>query len=88
MKEFFYKHNISQWQPAIIFLSVNLAAIIFVVLLLLMPLFDFKCNYCTDVIEINENIPPACKTCGEVMQRIWSAPAVKFNGSGFYSTGG
>lgn len=41
MKEFFYKHNISQWQPAIIFLSVNLAAIIFVVLLLLMPIFDF-----------------------------------------------
>ena len=53
-----------------------------------MPLFDFKCTYCTEVIEINENIPPACTTCGETMQRVWSAPAVKFNGTGFYSTGG
>lgn len=53
-----------------------------------MPLFDFKCVCCTEVIEINENIPPACTTCGETMQRVWSAPAVKFNGTGFYSTGG
>jgi putative FmdB family regulatory protein len=53
-----------------------------------MPLFDFKCNCCSDVIEVSENIPPACKTCGETMQRIWSAPAIKFNGTGFYSTGG
>jgi putative FmdB family regulatory protein len=53
-----------------------------------MPLFDFKCTCCSDVIEINENAAPACSTCGERMQRIWSAPAVKFNGPGFYSTGG
>jgi putative FmdB family regulatory protein len=53
-----------------------------------MPLFDFKCSYCTEVIEINENIPPACGTCGETMQRVWSAPGIKFNGPGFYSTGG
>lgn len=53
-----------------------------------MPLFDFKCNCCSDVIEVTENIPPACTTCGEIMQRIWSVPAVKFNGPGFYSTGG
>lgn len=53
-----------------------------------MPLFDFKCAACTEVIEINENIPPGCPTCGETMHRIWSAPAIKFNGPGFYSTGG
>ena len=54
----------------------------------LMPLYDFKCGYCTEVIEINEPIAPACGTCGNLMKRIWSAPAVQFKGSGFYSTGG
>ena len=53
-----------------------------------MPLYDFKCEYCTEVIEINEPIAPACGTCGNLMKRIWSAPAVQFKGSGFYSTGG
>ncbi len=53
-----------------------------------MPLYDFKCSACTEVQETNENIPPACGTCGETMHRIWSAPAIKFNGTGFYSTGG
>ena len=53
-----------------------------------MPLYDFKCEYCTEVIEINEPIPPACSTCGNLMMRIWSAPAVQFKGPGFYSTGG
>ena len=54
----------------------------------LMPLYDFKCDYCKEVIEINEPIPPSCDTCGNTMMRIWSAPAVQFKGSGFYSTGG
>ena len=54
----------------------------------LMPLYDFKCEYCLEVTEINEPVPPACSTCGNAMKRIWSAPAVQFKGSGFYSTGG
>lgn len=41
MKDFFYRHNISQWQPAIIFLSANLAVIIIVIMILLVPIFDF-----------------------------------------------
>ena len=49
-----------------------------------MPRFDFKCNTCTTVIEIDENIPPACETCGEIMVRVWSAPAFK-PGPGMYS---
>ena len=53
-----------------------------------MPLYDFKCDYCTEVIEINEPVPPSCGTCGNLMVRIWSAPAIQFKGSGFYSTGG
>ena len=54
----------------------------------LMPLYDFKCEYCNEVIEINEPDSPPCGTCGNAMKRIWSAPAVQFKGSGFYSTGG
>jgi putative FmdB family regulatory protein len=53
-----------------------------------MPAYDFKCSACTTIVEVNENIAPPCPTCAEVMVRIWSAPAVKFKGPGFYSTGG
>lgn len=53
-----------------------------------MPLFDFKCGTCNEMVETNENIPPICTTCNGNMQRIWSAPAIKFNAPGFYSTGG
>jgi|CryBogDrversion2_11_1035321.scaffolds.fasta_scaffold08062_1 Tfp pilus assembly protein PilO len=41
MREFFYKYNLFQWQPAIVFVCVNLAVIICVFMLLLMPIFDF-----------------------------------------------
>jgi predicted nucleic acid-binding Zn ribbon protein len=30
----------------------------------------------------------ACGTCGSKLRRIYTAPPVKFNGTGFYSTGG
>lgn len=53
-----------------------------------MPRYDFKCETCTEIIEVTENIPPMCTTCNNTMVRVWSAPAVKFNGTGFYSTGG
>ena len=53
-----------------------------------MPAYDFKCETCTTVIETNENIPPMCTTCNGTMTRVWSSVAVKFNGAGFYSTGG
>jgi len=53
-----------------------------------MPLYDFKCNYCNSVIEIDNPNPPMCTTCGNTMARIWSAPAVHFKGTGFYKTGG
>lgn len=29
-----------------------------------------------------------CDICGAKLQRVWNAPPVKFNGTGFYSTGG
>jgi putative FmdB family regulatory protein len=53
-----------------------------------MPRYDFKCETCGEIVETTENIPPICSTCSNTMMRIWSTVAVKFNGSGFYSTGG
>jgi putative FmdB family regulatory protein len=53
-----------------------------------MPRYDFKCETCTEIIETTDNIPPVCTTCNGTMTRVWSTVAVKFNGSGFYSTGG
>jgi len=53
-----------------------------------MPYYDFECRVCRIVIETNDSAPPSCTSCGNAMVRIWSAPAVQFKGSGFYSTGG
>lgn len=53
-----------------------------------MPRYDFKCIACNSQIEfektINDDAYPKC--CNKVMQRVWTAPAAIFNGSGFYST--
>lgn len=51
-------------------------------------MYDFKCETCNLVLETNDPALPPCTTCGTTMIRIWSVPAIKFNGTGFYSTGG
>ena len=61
-----------------------------------MPTYDFKCWVCEATREVfiyhkdYETYVVRCDTidCYNEMQRIISAPAIKFNGSGFYSTGG
>jgi hypothetical protein len=35
-----------------------------------------------------DEIIPYCDTCNQPMSRVYSAPPVKFNATGFYSTGG
>jgi putative FmdB family regulatory protein len=53
-----------------------------------MPRYDYKCSICSSQIEFEKSIgddkSPIC--CNESMQRLWSAPAAIFNGSGFYSS--
>lgn len=55
-----------------------------------MAKYDYKCNVCGGVQEIEKPIGsdwiPTC--CGESMNQVYSAVPVKFNASGFYSTGG
>jgi len=53
-----------------------------------MPMYDFKCLTCNITIEKADRVLPPCPHCGDTMNRVWDAPAVKFNGPGFYSTGG
>jgi len=53
-----------------------------------MPRYDYKCSVCSSQIEFEKSIgddrDPVC--CNESMQKLWSAPAAIFNGSGFYSS--
>jgi predicted nucleic acid-binding Zn ribbon protein len=56
----------------------------------LMAKYDYKCNTCGGVQEIEKPMGsdwvPVC--CNESMGQVYSAVPVRFNGSGFYSTGG
>lgn len=55
--------------------------------------YDYKCDKCgaTQSVERSMAAPevlPICTACQSHMIRVWSAPPVKFNADGFYSTGG
>jgi predicted nucleic acid-binding Zn ribbon protein len=58
-----------------------------------MATYEYKCNDDSEVVIVTrgmteDEIIPYCDTCNEPMSRLYSPPPVKFNGSGFYSTGG
>ena len=58
-----------------------------------MASYDYNCTADGFTLTIQrgmteDEIIPMCDTCNEPMVRVYSAPPVKFNGSGFYSTGG
>jgi predicted nucleic acid-binding Zn ribbon protein len=61
--------------------------------LVLVASYEYKCNADSEVVTIirgmtEDEIIPYCDKCNEPMSRLYSAPPVKFNGTGFYSTGG
>lgn len=53
-----------------------------------MPLYEYKCNGCGQVFELIQRFSDAPLTqhesCGGQVQRLLSAPALVFKGSGFY----
>lgn len=58
-----------------------------------MATYEYKCNDDSEVVIVTrgmteDEIIPYCDICNEPMSRLYSPPPVKFNGSGFYSTGG
>lgn len=59
-----------------------------------MASYDYKCQVCEIVTTVSRDILDSdpgynCEECGLKLIRIFSAPgSIKFNGGGFYSTGG
>jgi putative FmdB family regulatory protein len=55
-----------------------------------MPLYEYKCASCGDVFEVMQKFSDEPLTihegCGGAVERIISAPAIQFKGSGWYIT--
>ena len=55
-----------------------------------MPIYEFECTKCkahTEVFQkMNDKQPTKCRKCGGRLERLISAPAIQFKGSGFYLT--
>lgn len=55
-----------------------------------MPLYEYKCNQCGELLEVIQSFSSApetvCPKCGGSLRKLISAPAIQFKGSGFYKT--
>ena len=54
-----------------------------------MPLYEYQCTKCGrfEIIRKFSDAPlSACPTCGRKVQRLPSAPAIQFKGTGWYVT--
>jgi putative FmdB family regulatory protein len=53
-----------------------------------MPLYEYQCEACSHRFERIHKFsdPPiaTCPTCGGSVRKLFSSPAIKFKGSGFY----
>ena len=54
-----------------------------------MPLYEFVCpkdHVIEVVLGFDDEHPTHCDECGEELRRLYSAPAVRLRGPGFYLT--
>ena len=55
-----------------------------------MPIYEYVCESCQDRFEVQQKMsdPPlaACAKCGAILQKVISASAIMFKGSGWYVT--
>ena len=55
-----------------------------------MPIYEFECRKCkahSEVLQkLNDKPPVKCSKCGGRLERIASAPAIQFKGTGWYVT--
>jgi len=55
-----------------------------------MPLYDYRCHGCGEVFEVRQTFSDPLLTvhesCGGQLERMISAPALQFKGSGWYVT--
>jgi len=53
-----------------------------------MPLYEYQCTQCGHRLEIIEKFSDEpsteCPECGGLLERMLSAPAIRFKGSGWY----
>lgn len=51
-----------------------------------MPLYLYDCDECGRVeLRHRAGVTQQEHTCGGSLRRLWTAPSIKFKGSGFYS---
>lgn len=58
-----------------------------------MPTYEYRCDDDKTLITLSRSVDERddlveCSTCGREMRREYNAVPIKFNGTGFYSTGG
>lgn len=55
-----------------------------------MPLYEYHCTACSERIEVLQKVsaPPlaVCPRCGGHLEKLLSAPALQFKGTGWYVT--
>src|SRR4030095_13596994 len=55
-----------------------------------MPIYEFECRKCNAKLEVfqkmNDKPPVKCKKCGGRLEKLVSASAIQFKGSGWYVT--
>jgi len=55
-----------------------------------MPIYEYECQKCKTKSEVfqkvNDKPPAKCLKCGGKLERLISAPAIQFKGSGWYVT--
>jgi putative FmdB family regulatory protein len=55
-----------------------------------MPLYEYQCDDCAHRFEVIQKFsdPPVgtCPSCGGVVKKLLSSPAIQFKGSGWYIT--
>ncbi|MGI9065190.1 MAG: FmdB family zinc ribbon protein [Pyrinomonadaceae bacterium] len=55
-----------------------------------MPIYEFECRKCKDHLEVYQKMsdkpPVKCRKCGGRLEKLVSASAIQFKGSGWYVT--
>jgi putative FmdB family regulatory protein len=56
----------------------------------MMPLYEYRCTKCGERTEVLQHLSDAplaeCPRCGGALEKVISAPALQFKGSGWYVT--